>query len=373
MAIEKPTYHAASIRRLTMTGIHTTNDADQSTHTPDSDGHGSHAGHDKHAGHDPEMFRRLFWWNLILAIPVLVFSEQIQDWFGYSIGTVWSPWIAPVIGTLVYVWGGRPFLAGGVTEIRSRQPGMMLLIALAITVAYVSSLATSLGWGDLDFWWELAALVVVMLLGHWQEMKAIGQAQGALAALAELLPDTAERVTDDAIAEVAASALEPGDIVLVRPGGRVPADGVIVAGDASFDESMITGESRPVHRREASEWWPAPCRPTPRSGSKSMRWETTPPSLASSEWLPTPNRPITNPSAGRPGRRAVVLPRHVGRRGHHDRLVTHRARRRGGHQDRHGVGHRLSPCARTRHSPGDLHLNGHLSSGWDPGQRPSSA
>ncbi len=196
------------------------------------------------------MFRRLFWWNLALAVPVLVFSDQIQDWFGYSIDGAWAAWVAPVLGTVVYLWGGRPFLAGGVTEIRNRQPGMMLLISLAITVAYVSSLAATIGWGDLDFWWELVALIVVMLLGHWQEMKAIGQAQGALAALAELLPDTAERVTDDGTASIAIADLAVGDIVLVRPGGRVPADGLIVDGGADFDESMITGESRPVERTD---------------------------------------------------------------------------------------------------------------------------
>ncbi|MEZ5227795.1 MAG: hypothetical protein R2710_14310 [Acidimicrobiales bacterium] len=152
------------------------------------DDHGGHDGHDKHAGHDPDMFRRLFWWNLLLAVPVLVFSPQIQEWFGYSIDGGWAAWVAPVLGTVIYLWGGQPFLKGGVVEIRNRQPGMMLLIALAITVAYVSSLASSLGWGDLDFWWELAALITVMLLGHWQEMKAIGQAQGALAALAGCCP-----------------------------------------------------------------------------------------------------------------------------------------------------------------------------------------
>ena len=184
------------------------------------------------------------------AVPVLVFSGQIQDWFSYTIDIAGASWIPPILGTVIYLWGGRPFLAGGVAETRSRHPGMMLLIALAITVAYVSSLASSLGWGDLDFWWELAALITVMLLGHWQEMKAIGQAKGALAALAELLPDNAERVIDDEVTEVAVSLLRWGDVVLVRPGGRVPADGVIIAGDASFDESMITGESRPVHRRE---------------------------------------------------------------------------------------------------------------------------
>ena len=220
-------------------------------HVDDPDqhtGHTGHTGHDEHAGHDPEMFRRLFWWNLLLAAPVLIFSDQIQEWFGYSIDGAWAAWPAPVIGTVIFFWGGQPFLKGGLDEIRRRQPGMMLLISLAITVAYVSSLAASLGWGELNFWWELAALIVVMLLGHWQEMKAIGQARGALAALAELLPDTAERVVPAGTEEVPLAELAVGDVVLVRPGGRVPADGDIVEGDASFDESMITGESRSVRR-----------------------------------------------------------------------------------------------------------------------------
>jgi P-type Cu2+ transporter len=210
--------------------------------------HDRQGGHDKHAGHDPEMFRRLFWWNLALAVPVLVFSEQVQEWAGYSIDGAWAAWPAPVFGTIIYLWGGQPFLKGAVAEIRDRQPAMMLLIALAISVAYISSLASTLGWGDLDFWWELAALIVVMLLGHWQEMKAIGQARGALAALAELLPDSAERVTDDGTEDVSIGDLSVDDVVLIRPGGRVPADGEIIDGEANFDESMITGESRSVRR-----------------------------------------------------------------------------------------------------------------------------
>ena len=218
-------------------------------HGHDQHGHDQH-GHDKHAGHDPEIFRRLFWWNLVLAIPVIVFSEMIQDWFGYSLDADWAAWVPPILGTVVYVWGGRPFLVGAVHEARQRQPGMMLLIALAITVAYGASLASSLGWGHLDFWWELAALIVIMLLGHWQEMRAIGQARGALAALAELLPDRAERIEDGEPVDVAIVDLAPGDVVLVRPGGRVPADGRIVDGSAAMDESMITGESRPVERGE---------------------------------------------------------------------------------------------------------------------------
>ena len=242
---------------MSINHAHRSSEADRHT-AGGHDAHGTHAGHDKraghdkHAGHDPEMFRRLFWWNLLLAIPVLVFSEQIQEWFGYSIDGRWAAWPAPIIGTVIYVWGGQPFLKGALAEVRGRTPGMMLLIALAITVAYASSLASSLGFGDLNFWWELAALIVVMLLGHWQEMKAIGQAHGALAALAELLPDSAERVVDGEVEQVSAGDLAVDDVVLVRPGGRVPADGVIIDGEASFDESMITGESRSVERGEGA-------------------------------------------------------------------------------------------------------------------------
>ncbi len=209
----------------------------------------THHGVHDHTGH-AELFRRLFWWNLLLAVPVIVFSGMVQDWFGYRLDFSGAGLVAPVLGTVVFVVGGRPFLTGGLAEIRGRQPGMMLLIAVAITVAFGASVASSLGIGDLDFWWELAALIVVMLLGHWQEMRAIGQASGALAALAELLPDTAERVHGDHVETVAIADLALGDVLLVRPGGRVPADGIIVDGAANLDESMITGESRPTHRRD---------------------------------------------------------------------------------------------------------------------------
>jgi Cu2+-exporting ATPase len=213
-------------------------------------GHGMHGGHDKHAGHDPEMFRRRFWLSLALTIPLVVTSEMVMDWFGYSLDFRGMDLLGPVLGSVVFWWGGWPFLAGGVAEVRDRQPGMMLLISMAIVVAYAASMATSLDRFDLDFWWELAALVTIMLLGHWQEMKAIGQAQGALAALAELLPDDAERVRPDGETEtVSVGELRPGDIVLVRSGARVPADGDIVDGEAELDESMVTGESRPVAKK----------------------------------------------------------------------------------------------------------------------------
>jgi Cu2+-exporting ATPase len=193
------------------------------------------------------MFRRRFWLALVLTIPLVVTSEMVMDWFSYRLSFPGIAWVAPVLGSFVFLWGGWPFLVGGVREIRDRQPGMMLLISMAITVAYTASMATSLGWFDLDFWWELAALVTIMLLGHWQEMKAIGQARGALAALAELIPDDAERIdADGAIVSVAIGDLQVGDLVLVRSGGRIPADGEVAEGDAELDESMITGESRPV-------------------------------------------------------------------------------------------------------------------------------
>lgn len=193
------------------------------------------------------MFRRLFWWSLILSILVIVTSPMVMDWAGYELDFPGVSWVGPVLGSMIFFWCGRPFLEGGRQELRARQPGMMLLITMAILVAYVTSMATSLGVFHLDFWWELAALVTIMLLGHWQEMKALGQAQDALSALAELLPDEAERIGPDGVVEVVAlDDLVSGDVVLVRSGARVPADGVIIDGSADLDESMITGESKPV-------------------------------------------------------------------------------------------------------------------------------
>jgi Cu2+-exporting ATPase len=213
-----------------------------------AEGHANAAGH--HGGHGDHVaqFRDRFWWSLVLSVPVVAFSGMFTDLVGYT-RPAGTGWVSPLFGTVVFVYGGAPFLKGAVTELRARQPGMMLLIGLAITVAFTASLATSLhvGEADLDFWWELALLIDVMLLGHWLEMKAVGQAQGALAALAALLPDEAERVNASGDVEVVGLAvLRPGDVVLVRAGARVPADGDIIDGEAELDESMVTGESRPV-------------------------------------------------------------------------------------------------------------------------------
>jgi P-type Cu2+ transporter len=211
--------------------------------------HQSHAGHGGHADH-AAMFRSRFWLTLALSVPVVLYSAMFQRLLHYTAPAFpGSDWISAVLGTAVFLYGGWPFLTGAISEIRTRQPGMMLLIGLAITVAFVASWATEFGAVDLDFWWELAALIAVMLLGHWVEMRAVGQASSALDALAALLPDQAELVTPDGVQVVPLEALQPGDIVLVRPGGRVPADGMIVDGEAELDESMITGESRAVRKR----------------------------------------------------------------------------------------------------------------------------
>jgi Cu2+-exporting ATPase len=207
-------------------------------------------GHDKHAGHSVAMFRDRFWLSFALTLPVVFYSEMIQEWFDYTAPAFpGSDWIAPLLGTVIFVYGGAPFLRGAVQEVRDRQPGMMLLIGMAITVAFLASAATTLGWFDLEFWWELAALITIMLLGHWMEMRAIGQARGALAALAELLPDEAERITAAGTETVSLTDLSVDDLVLVRPGGRIPADGEIASGEVEVDESMVTGESKPVARR----------------------------------------------------------------------------------------------------------------------------
>ena len=209
--------------------------------------HAGHGGHGDHVG----QFRRLFWIMLALAVPVVAFSPMFAMLIGYDLpdGEVLK-WVSPVLGTVMYCWGGRPFLVGAYSELRSRAPGMMLLIALAITVAFVASWGASIGvlHHELDFWWELALLIVIMLLGHWIEMRSLAQTTSALDSLAALLPDEAERVDGDQITTVAPSELQVGDVVIVRPGASVPADGRVVDGSAELDESMVTGESRTVRR-----------------------------------------------------------------------------------------------------------------------------
>jgi len=193
---------------------------------------------------------------LVLAIPVVAFNDMFAHLVGYQLPDAeWVRWVSPILGTVVYVWGGWPFLTGAVGEIRNRKPGMMLLIGLAITVAFIASWGATLRIIDhgLNFWWELALLVVIMLLGHWIEMRSLAETTSALDSLAALLPDEAELVRDDTVVKVAPADLAVGDIVIVRPGSSVPADGRIVDGSASMDESMVTGESRSVRRAKGDQ------------------------------------------------------------------------------------------------------------------------
>lgn len=234
-------------------GPHSGHEHHERTGHEDHVGHAGHMGHCGHGGHGDHVaqFRRLFWVNLVLAVPVVAFSPMFAMILGYSVPG-WATLIAPVIGTVMYVWGGSPFLTGAVSEIKARKPGMMLLIALGITVAFLASWGATLGLlhHELEFWWELALLVVIMLLGHWIEMRSLAQTTSALDSLAALLPDEAERVEGETAVTVSPAELRVDDLVIVRPGGSVPADGMIVDGRAAMDESMITGESHPATRSE---------------------------------------------------------------------------------------------------------------------------
>ena len=209
----------------------------------------AHMGHDLHAGHSVAMFRDKFWLSFALTIPVVFWSSDVQHWLGYSAPSFpGSNLIPPVLGTVIFFYGGLVFIRGARNELADRKPGMMTLISLGITVAFFTSLAGTFGLLKIEVWWEVATLITIMLLGHWLQMRAISQAQGALNALAALLPDTAERISGAEIETVPLSALRVGDVVLVRPGTRVPADGTVLEGSADVDESVITGESRTVSK-----------------------------------------------------------------------------------------------------------------------------
>jgi len=220
----------------------------------DAGGHDPPDGHDKHAGHSVGMFRDRFWISLALTVPTVIWGHMLPRLTGWHAPQFpGSEWIAPVLGTAVFVYGGRVFLQGAWRELRERLPGMMTLISLAISVAFVFSVTVLLGYPGMPLWEELATLVTVMLLGHWIEMRSIFQAQGALKELAKLLPDTAERVVDGGTEKVRISELRDGDVVLVRPGAAIPADGVVRSGSSAVDEAVITGESRPVRKSEEDE------------------------------------------------------------------------------------------------------------------------
>jgi len=227
-------------------------------HGGDGHDHGSHEGHNGHGGmHEghEQMFRRRFFVSTLLSIPVLLYSETLQAWLGFSVPAFpGSEWINPVFAVIVFAYGGVPFLQMAVPELKDRAPGMMTLISMAITVAFVYSLATVIFPTQSAFFWELVTLIDIMLLGHWIEMRSVRRASSAVDELAKLMPDTAERITDDGeTEEVPVSELSEGDLVLVRPGASVPADGIVEEGDSDVNESMITGESKPVSKEPADE------------------------------------------------------------------------------------------------------------------------
>ena len=245
--------HQQEIAHLPDHDNHTHEDHSRHEGHEGHEGREGHEGHQGHGGHGDHVaqFRDLFWVMLVLVAPVVGFSGMFAMLIGYDLPDAgWVEWVSPLLGTVMYGWGGRPFLVGAVSEIRARKPGMMLLIALAITVAFVASWGASLDvlHHELDFWWELALLIVIMLLGHWVEMRSLAQTTSALDSLAALLPDEAERVVDGQTVKVSPTDLVVGDVVIVRPGGSIPADGRIVDGQAEMDESMITGESKTVAR-----------------------------------------------------------------------------------------------------------------------------
>ncbi len=214
-----------------------------------------HEGHDKHDGHNPNMFRKKFWISLALTIPVLYFSETIQELLGFSaISFPGSTYIPAILGVVIFFYGGLVFLRSGRAEVANREPGMMTLISMAISVAFIySSLITLNVVNGKSFWWEMVSLITIMLLGHWLEMASISNAQGALKELAKLLPDEAELVTKDGAKAVSISELTVGDKVLVRPGASIPTDGVIVKGESKVNESMLTGESKLVSKTKDAE------------------------------------------------------------------------------------------------------------------------
>ncbi|WP_276282815.1 copper-translocating P-type ATPase [Halorussus caseinilyticus] len=227
------------------------------THGDHGEQANSHDGHDEggmHEGHE-QMFRRRFFVSTLLSIPVLLYSETLQEWLGFSVPAFpGSEWINPVFAIIVFAYGGVPFLRMAVPELEDRTPGMMTLISMAITVAFVYSLASVVFPTASTFFWELVTLIDIMLLGHWIEMRSVRRASSALDELAKLLPDTAERITDDGgTEEVPVNELGEGDLVLVRPGTSVPADGVVKEGDSDVNESMITGESKPVSKDPGDE------------------------------------------------------------------------------------------------------------------------
>ena len=326
------------------------------------------------------MFARPFWVCLVLTLPVVVYAEHLQMLLGYTAPAFpGSAWLEPVLGSVIYWYGGWAFLTGAVAELRARRPGMMTLVSLAITTAYAYSLAVTFGLvAGMPFYWELATLVTIMLLGHWLELRAVGSAQSALNELARLLPDTAERVADPAAGRterVPVAALRPGDLVLVRPGARIPADGAVEDGRSQVDESLLTGESRPVDKGPGDEVIAGAV-----NGAGSLRVRVTrigdDTALAGIMRLVAEAQTSRDPGAG-PGRPRRLLADAGGRGdgpagpGRLDARPGLQRLHPGAGGDHPGGG--LPPRPRAGHPPGDRHLHHPLRAQRHPGARPAGA
>ncbi len=226
------------------------------SHHGDSDHH-DHGGHD-HGGHDHHDhgdmvndFKKRFYISLVITIPILILSPTLQSFVSVDWGFPFDQYIVFVLATFIFFYGGWPFLTGGVSEIKDKNPGMMTLIGLAILVAYVYSSMTVFGWEGSDFFWELATLIDIMLLGHWIEMKSVMGASNALEELVKLMPNEAHKLDENEdITDVPTSELQQGDYVLIKPGEKIPVDGTIYEGGSAIDESMLTGESVPIEKEK---------------------------------------------------------------------------------------------------------------------------
>lgn len=211
-----------------------------------------HKGHDHHAMMIDD-FKKRFWISLILTVPILLLSEMIQHWLGFEIKFPGDKYVLLILSSFIFIYGGWPFLKGLTDELKSRSPGMMTLIGLAITVAYVFSVAVIFGFQGMDFFWELATLIVIMLLGHWLEMKSVLGASKALQLLVSMMPAEAHKVHGDHVMDVKLEELQKDDIILIKPGEKVAADGIVMDGESYLNESMLTGESKPVKKEKSDK------------------------------------------------------------------------------------------------------------------------
>ena len=229
---------------------HQHHDHKEHSHHSENHNHHSDSGYDKHEGHHTHDFLKRFWVSLIITVPILLLSEMIQHWFGFTIAFPGDKYVLLTLGTIIYIYGGMPFLKGMVGEIKAKAIGMMTLVAIAITVAYVYSVAVALGLKGMDFFWELATLIVIMLLGHWLEMRSTMAASRALQSLVALLPNDVTVERNGEAIKIKLEDLKNGETIIIKPGEKIPADGTIVDGVSYVNESMLTGESVPVKKEK---------------------------------------------------------------------------------------------------------------------------